>query len=210
MIRSRFFVLAASLLLAGCSDLIANLGTGATVSGVVKVPQTQKTAAYRTMATIAGEVGLDGATVQAYNNTYGAIGAAVTTGSDGSFELKNLPIGKASFLVATKSQSGGTLKVAGFLRPSTASTVRDLNTASTIVAEKLRSALTPTKLDHLVQTDVDVLEGTVAANLTTADVPDLSVAGAALTAFNTIQSKSTQVASGYQAITNTTTTAALK
>lgn len=211
MIRSRLFVLAVSLLLGGCSDIIANLGTGATVSGVVKVPQRQKATAYRTHATIAGEVALNGASVQAYSSTNAALGSAVTTGSDGSFELKNVPVGKASFLIASaKSSSGGTLTISAFLKPSGASTVRDINTASTIVAEKLRSALTATKLDSLVQTDVDVLEGTVAANLTTTDIPDLSVSGAALTAFNKIQTKSTQVASGYQAIAGTTTTAALK
>lgn len=216
MFRSRLLLLAASLLLGGCSELIANLGTGATVSGVVKVPQSQKAGifmgnAYRTQATIAGEVALNGASVQAYSGTNAALGAAVTTGSDGSFELKNVPVGKASFLKATaKNSSGGTLTVSAFLKPAGASTVRDINTASTIVAEKLRSALTATKLDSLVQTDVDVLEGTVAANLDTADIPDLSVSGAALTAFNKIQTKSTQVASGYQAIAGTVTTAALK
>ena len=214
--RRSLLILFLSGLLGGCASLfngLGNLGGGATVSGKVWVPQDQKAAiymgnAYRINATIPGEVVLGGASVQAYDSSGATEGAAVTSGSDGSFELTGIPIGKGSFLTATaKTQSGGTLTITAFLKASSASEVRDINTASTVVAEKLRSSLSATKLDGLSQTDIDALEGMVAANMDTADIPDLTVSGAALTSFNTIMSKSTQVASSFQTIAGTTTAA---
>lgn len=205
-------------MLAGCDALMGSLGGGAAVTGTVKAPETQTAAifangAYRTSGTLAGETAISGAEVKPYTSAGVAIigASSVKTASNGSFEIKGLPSGKTVVLVATaKAKNGGTLTLSALIKPSGVSAIRDLNTASTVVAEKLKATLSADKIDALVQADVDSLEDTVSANMDTADIPDLSVAGAAKASFDKVKNKSSQVAAGFQAITGGQATAALR
>lgn len=204
--------------LAGCDSLMGSLGGGATVTGTVKAPETQTAAiiandAYRIEGTLATETAVSGAEVKAYTSAgMGVIGAAsVKTGSNGSFEIKGLPSGRTVVLVATtKAKNGGTLTLSALIKPEGVSAIRDLNTASTVVAEKLKATLSPEKLDALVQSDVDTLEDTVSANMDTADIPDLTVSGSAAASFDRVKIKSSQVAASFQTVTGGQATAALR
>lgn len=207
-------------MLAGCDSLIGSLGGGATVSGTVKAPETQTAAiiandAYRIEGNLASvtEKAVSGAEVRAYSSAGVEIAGAtaVQTASNGSFEIKGLPSGRTVRLVATaKAKNGGTLTLSALIKPGGVSAVRDLNTASTVVAEKLKATLSPEKLDALVQSDVDSLEDTVSANMATADIPDLTVSGSAAASFDQVKNKSAQVSAGFQAITGSQTTAAVR
>ncbi len=217
--RSQLLALTAvATMLAGCDSLIGSLGGGATVTGTLKAPETQTAAifangAYRTSGTLAGETAVSGAEVKAYTSAGSpVVGAAtVKTSTNGSFEIKGLPSGRTVLLVATaKAKNGGTMTLSALIKPGGVSAIRDLNTASTVVAEKLKASLTAEKLDALVQADVDSLEDTVSANMDTADIPDLTVSGQALASFDKVKNKSTQVSAGFQAITGGTATAALR
>jgi len=205
-------------MLAGCDSLIGSLGGGATVSGTVKAPETQTAAiiannAYRISGTLATETAVSGAEVRAYNSSGAEIvgAAAVKSASNGGFEIKGLPSGRTVRLVATaKAKNGGTLTLSALIKPGGVSAVRDLNTASTVVAEKLKATLSSEKIDALVQSDVDSLEDTVSANMATADIPDLTLAGSAVASFDKVKSKSTQVSAGFQAITGSQNTASVR
>ncbi|HEY9899269.1 MAG TPA: hypothetical protein V6D00_08820 [Pantanalinema sp.] len=205
MIR-RTIALLLPVTLAGCANLLGELGGGTTVTGVVKAPETQQAAiaftdAYRTAGTIAGERAVSEAEVRAYGADGNAIGGMVKASKSGLFELKGLPSGKAVILVATaKSKSGGTLRITAFTKPAGTSSVRDLNTASTIVAEKLKATLSAAKLDALTQNDVDTLEGRVSNTLDTADIPDLTSATAALEAFDKVERKNASIANAFASI----------
>lgn len=211
MLRRTLALVTTLSMLSGCSDLIGALGGGASVSGAVKAPSTQQAAiafsgAYRLLATMAGETAVNAASVQAYSSSNATLGSAVQSGADGSFDIKGIPSGKTAILVATaKAQNGGSLKLSGLIKPSGISAVRDLNTASTVVAEKLRATLSPDKLDAVAQSDVDNLEGMVATSLDTADIPDLTQPTAAVTAFDTAKTKNPQIASTFRAIVGTQT-----
>lgn len=215
--RHKLVALTLTAMLAGCDSLIGSLGGGATVSGTVKAPETQTAAiiangAYRTSGTLAGETAVSGAEVKASTSSGAAVigAASVKTTSNGGFEIKGLPSGRTVILTATaKAKNGGTITLSAIIKPGGVSAVRDLNTASTVVAEKLKATLSPEKLDALVQADVDSLEDTVSANMDTADIPDLTVSGSAVAAFDKVKNKSTQVSAGFQAITGSTATAAL-
>lgn len=205
-------------LLSGCDALMGGLGGGAAVTGTVKAPETQTAAifangAYRVSGTLAGETAVSGAEVKAYTSAgVPVIGAsAVKTATNGGFEIKGLPSGRTVLLVATaKAKNGGTLTLSALIKPSGVSAIRDLNTASTAVAEKLKATLSPEKLDALVQSEVDSLEDTVSANMATADIPDLTVSGTAQASFDKVKNKSTQVSAGFQAITGGQATAAVR
>lgn len=215
MIR-RTIALLLPLSLAGCNGLLGELGGGTTVSGVVKAPETQQAAiaftdAYRTAGSIAGERALADAEVRAYGADGNAIGGAVKASSSGLYEIKGLPSGKVVILVATaKAKSGGTLRLSAFTKPSGASSVRDLNTASTIVAEKLKASLSASKLDAVTQNDVDILEGRVSNSLDTADIPDLSKEGAAVAAFDKVEDKNASIANAFASISEGRAIAAVR
>lgn len=205
-------------MLAGCDGLIGGLGGGAAVTGTVKAPETQTAAifangAYRLSGTLAGETAVSGAEIKALTSAGTPVlgAASVKTGSNGGFEIKGLPTGRTVILVATaKAKNGGTLTLSALIKPSGVSAIRDLNTASTVVAEKLRATLSADKLDALVQAEVDSLEDTVSASMDTADIPDLTVSGTAQATFDKLKNKSAQVAAGFQAITDGQATAALR
>lgn len=195
------------LALSGCTGLLGELGGGSTVAGVIKAPETQQAAiaftdAYRIAGTIAGEKAVPEAEIRAYGTDGNAIGGSVKANKSGAFELKGLPSGKAVILVATaKAKSGGTLRISAFVKPAGTSAARDLNTASTIVAEKLKASLSAEKLDAVVQNDVEILEGRISNNLDTADIPDLTSATAAVAAFNKVEQKNASIANAFASIT---------
>ncbi|MBO9541209.1 hypothetical protein J7643_11525 [bacterium] len=205
MIR-RTIALVLPLALSGCTGLLGELGGGTTVSGLIKAPETQQAAiaftdAYRIAGTIAGERAVPEAEVRAYAADGNAIGAAVKANKSGLFEIKGLPSGKAVILVATtKAKSGGTLRITAFVKPAGTSTARDLNTASTIVADKLKASLSAAKLEAVSQNDVDILEGRVSNSLDTADIPDLSKDGAAVAAFGKVEQKNSSIANAFASI----------
>lgn len=217
MFRRTLPILVVAAGLGGCSTLLATIGGGVSVTGTAKALSTQQAAAfspgaYRTSATLAGESAMASASVRAYTPDGLPAGGPVTTASNGTFQLTGLPTGKAVFLVATaKSSNGGTLQVSAFLKASGTTSVRDINSASMVVAEKLRSLAT-SRLDTVVQTDVDSLEGAVANGMTTSDIQNLDLTSktSASATFDRVMSNNPLIASSFQAIAGTKTTAALR
>jgi hypothetical protein len=217
MTRRTLPILLTAGMLGGCSTLLTAIGGGVSVSGTAKALSTQQAAlfsggAYRTSATVAGDSAMASASIRAYASDGTPVGGPVTAASNGTFTINGLPVGKAVFLVATgSSKSGGTLKISAFLKPSSTTAVRDINTASMIVAEKLRT-LASSKLDAIVQTDVDALEGNVANNLSTAQITaiDETTPSSAASTFDALSGSNPQIASSFQAFAGTKTTTALR
>lgn len=204
----RTIALALPLALSGCTGLLGELGGGTTVSGVIKAPETQQAAiaftdAYRVAGSIAGERAVAEAEVRAYGSDGNPIGGSVRANKSGAFELKGLPSGKAVILLATaKSTNGGTLRISAFTKPEGAGTARDLNTASSVVAEKLKASLSGAKLDAVSQNDVDILEGRVSNTLSEnlALVPDLTSTEATVAAFGKVEQKNSSIANAFASI----------
>lgn len=203
-----------TVLLTGCADVLNNLLGGATVSGTVKAPGAQLAGiflgqAYRLMATLPGESAVKGATVRAFSSSGVSYGTSTTTSSTGTFELQDLPLNTPVIVEAQAGGKTGTLVLTALLKATAPTEVRDVNTASTVVAEKLRT-MDAAALARLTQVEVDRMESLVAANLDTSlNGLDLTSPASAVRVFDALQAKTAALKDAYASITGTLTTAGL-
>lgn len=199
----RFLPFPLVLLLAGC-PAISNLLAPGSVSGTVKFAKTGNAlignsgSAYRLISAVANEVSLTSGTVKALKADGTDAGASGETDASGAFKLEKLPTGKTLILKGTKLNGSFTITVTALY---SSGGTRNLDTVSSVVAEKLVKNLTVAKIEALTQDQIGKLETAVNAAIgATNTLPDLTKSGDAIDKYELLAIGSVDIKAAYDAI----------